>query len=49
MVQEKNADELFQNFLWHTRDVTVEGAKKDPNEVLPVDKEKAMQDGQQGE
>lgn len=47
MVQEKNADELFQNFLWHTRDVTVEGAKKDPNEVLPVDKEKAMQDGQQ--
>ncbi|KAF9488921.1 hypothetical protein BDN71DRAFT_1456787 [Pleurotus eryngii] len=46
MVQEKNTDELFQNFLWHTRDVKVDGAKKDPNEVLPVDKEKARQDGQ---
>ncbi|KAG5220001.1 hypothetical protein IMY05_C4702000500 [Salix suchowensis] len=49
MVQEKNTDELFQNFLWHTRDVKVDGAKKDPNEVLPVDKEKARQDGQKDE
>ncbi|KIM83645.1 hypothetical protein PILCRDRAFT_69340, partial [Piloderma croceum F 1598] len=49
MVQEKNADELFQNFVWHTRDVDVSHAKKDPNEVLPVDKDKAKDDGQTGE
>ena len=48
MVQEKNADELFQNFVWHTRDVEFDRAKKDPGEVLPVDKEKATDDGQQG-
>ncbi|KAA1478008.1 hypothetical protein DENSPDRAFT_867808 [Dentipellis sp. KUC8613] len=46
MVQEKNSDELFQNFLWHTRDVSLEDKKKDPNDVLPVDREKAKQDGQ---
>lgn len=49
MVQEKNADELFQNFVWHTRDVDVSKAKKDPNEVLPIDKSKAKDDGQTGE
>jgi hypothetical protein len=42
IVAEKNADELFQNFVWHTRDI-------DTNDVLPVDKEKAKDDGQQGE
>ncbi|KAI0634782.1 hypothetical protein C8Q77DRAFT_1053762 [Trametes polyzona] len=47
IVREKNADELFQNFVWHTRDVDVDQAKKDPNEVVPVDKEKAKNDGQQ--
>ncbi|TBU29364.1 hypothetical protein BD311DRAFT_269060 [Dichomitus squalens] len=47
MVQQKNADELFQNFIWHTRDVDVDQAKKDPNEVIPVDKEKAKGDGRQ--
>ncbi|OJT01692.1 hypothetical protein TRAPUB_7748 [Trametes pubescens] len=47
IVQQKNADELFQNFVWHTRDVNVDHAKKDPNEVVPVDKEKAKSDGQQ--
>lgn len=49
MVQEKNADELFQNFVWHTRDIEFDRAKKDPNEVLPVDRQKATDDGQQGE
>ena len=48
MVQEKNADELFQNFVWHTKDVDVSQAKKDPNEVLSVDKTKARDDGQTG-
>lgn len=47
MVQQKNADELLQNFIWHTRDVDVDQAKKDPNEVLPVDKDKAKGDGRQ--
>jgi hypothetical protein len=48
IVQEKNADELLQNFVWHTRDVDITEAKKDPNEVLPVDGEKAKDDGQTG-
>ncbi|RPD56928.1 hypothetical protein L226DRAFT_573722 [Lentinus tigrinus ALCF2SS1-7] len=47
IVQQKNADELFQNFIWHTRDVDFDQAKKDPKEVVPVDKEKAKSDGQQ--
>ena len=47
IVKEKNADELFQNFVWHTRQTDVSGAKKDPNEVIPVDQEKARGDGQQ--
>lgn len=47
LVKEKNADELFQNFIWHTRDTDFDKAKKDPNEVMPVDKEKARSDGQQ--
>lgn len=48
MVEEKNADELFQNFVWHTRDVDVSQAKMDPADVLPVGKEKAKDDGQRG-
>ncbi|CAL1710558.1 unnamed protein product [Somion occarium] len=47
IVQEKNRDELFQNFVWHTRDTDFDQAKKDPNDVIPVDKEKAKSDGQQ--
>ncbi|KDQ55295.1 hypothetical protein JAAARDRAFT_159347 [Jaapia argillacea MUCL 33604] len=47
MVQEKNADELFQNFVWHTQGIDGSKAKKDPNEVLPVDREKATNDGQE--
>ena len=40
IVSEKNSDELFQNFLWHTRAVDVSGAKQDPNNLAPVDKDK---------
>ncbi|CDO71185.1 hypothetical protein BN946_scf184845.g55 [Trametes cinnabarina] len=47
IVVQKNADELLQNFIWHTRDVDIDQAKKDPNEVVPVDKEKAKSDGRQ--
>jgi hypothetical protein len=47
IVVEKNADELFQQFVWHTRDVDVDRAKKDPGEVVPVSQEKAKADGKQ--
>lgn len=48
IVQEKNADELFQNFLWSTRSVDLSDAKKDPNEILPVDKSNVQDDSRQG-
>lgn len=48
IVQTKNADELFQNFLWHTRDVDVSQAKpSDPSAVTPIDQAKAKADGRQ--
>lgn len=47
MVMEKNADELFQNFVWHTSGVDVDRAKQNPNDLVPVDKSKAQADGQQ--
>lgn len=47
IVQEKNKDELFQNFIWHTRDTDFSKAKKDPSDVAPVDSDKAKSDGQQ--
>ena len=47
IVQRKNADELFQNFIWHTRDTNFDQAKKDPNQVVPIDQQKAKSDGQQ--
>lgn len=49
MVREKNADELFQNFVWHTRDVNVDNAKKDPEAIKPIDGEKAKADGNEGQ
>ena len=48
IVREKNADELFQNFVWNTRDVELDRAKKDPSELAPVDKDKAVADSKQG-
>ncbi|RDX45619.1 hypothetical protein OH76DRAFT_1558936 [Lentinus brumalis] len=47
LIREKNADEVLQNFVWHTRDVNLDQAKKDPNEVLPVQGGKVKSDGQQ--
>ena len=47
IVQQKNADELFQNFIWHTRRVDVDRAKQDPSSLAPVDKNKIQQDGNQ--
>ena len=48
IVQEKNADELFQNFMWRTDSVDLTNARKDPNQVLPVDKSKVQDDSRQG-
>ncbi|PPQ71059.1 hypothetical protein CVT26_011461 [Gymnopilus dilepis] len=50
MVQQKNADELFQNFVWHTRDVDTDTLTQGPGEVsekIPVDADKAKNDGQE--
>ncbi|KAI0954376.1 hypothetical protein AcV7_007628 [Taiwanofungus camphoratus] len=47
ILQQKNADELFQNFVWHTRQADLSSAKKDPSDLVPVDKDKAKSDGQQ--
>ncbi|KDR72326.1 hypothetical protein GALMADRAFT_213339 [Galerina marginata CBS 339.88] len=47
IVQEKNADELVQNFVWHTRDVDVDHLKQttgELNEQMPVDSTKAQDD-----
>jgi hypothetical protein len=48
IVQEKNADELFQYFVWHTRDIDHEAIKPgDLNQHLPVDKTQAKSDSEQ--
>ncbi|KAF8263795.1 hypothetical protein EI94DRAFT_1772841 [Lactarius quietus] len=47
MVQEKNADEIFQNFMWNTNYEDFSSAKKDPSEVLPADKSKVKDDARE--
>jgi len=50
IVQTKNKDELFQNFVWHTRDVDFDTTKVKQatnGDVVPVDKSKAKNDSQQ--
>ncbi|TFK35771.1 hypothetical protein BDQ12DRAFT_307288 [Crucibulum laeve] len=51
MVQEKNADELLQNFIWHTRDTGDAFADRDLKgglkDASPVDQDKAREDGQE--
>lgn len=45
-IMQKNADELLQNFIWHTRDV--EREKISPGDVnAPVSADKAKEDGRQ--
>ncbi|TRM64226.1 hypothetical protein BD626DRAFT_429803 [Schizophyllum amplum] len=44
IVKEKNADQVFQEFVWNTRDVDV--ASKGRKTDLPVGKQQAKQDGQ---
>ncbi|KAI9510806.1 hypothetical protein F5148DRAFT_1176664 [Russula earlei] len=47
IVQEKNADELLQNFMWNTNSVDVSNARKDPNAPFPVDKSTVQDDSRQ--
>ncbi len=55
MVQQKNADELFQNFVWHTRAADLDQAKNENGSGsgssgsggTPADKAKAKGDGRQ--
>jgi hypothetical protein len=35
IVAQKNADELFQNFIWHTRDIDADRMKRDTKDVTP--------------
>jgi len=48
IVKEKNADELFQNFVWNTRDISLDVVKTDPSEAVPVDRSKLDEDRQTG-
>ncbi|KAI1785937.1 hypothetical protein LXA43DRAFT_1113109 [Ganoderma leucocontextum] len=49
LVAEKNADELLQNFVWHTRDASVDRARERERaeKVPPVESERARTDGDQ--
>ncbi|KAG2135159.1 hypothetical protein DEU56DRAFT_401150 [Suillus clintonianus] len=46
IVKQKNADELFQNFIWNTRDISLDSAKMDPGAASSVDRAKIDEDRQ---
>lgn len=48
MVSEKNSDELFQNFIWHTKGADFSAASQDPNDIVPVTGQQVKQDKEQG-
>lgn len=48
IVKQKNADELFQNFVWHTRDIDIESTKAAPGEGPEVDRGKLTEDSRIG-
>jgi len=47
LIRDKNAGELLQNFVWHTRNTNTSTAKPDPNDVVPVDQDKLNADTNQ--
>lgn len=49
MIAEKNDGELFQNFVWSTRNGDPTRGKKSKSELLPIGKEDATADAKQGE
>ncbi|KAL9715568.1 hypothetical protein Ac2012v2_000009 [Leucoagaricus gongylophorus] len=47
LLHDKNADELLQNFIWHTRDIDRDViAHSDPSHHLPLDRDAARSDSQ---
>ena len=48
IVKDKNSDELFQNFVWNTRDVDADRLKRDPKDVLPENQPDTAADNEQG-
>ncbi|KAG1723462.1 hypothetical protein EDB19DRAFT_1834614, partial [Suillus lakei] len=46
IVNDKNTDELFQNFIWNTRDISLDSIKTDPDAAAPVDRAKIEEDRQ---
>ena len=48
IVNQKNSDELFQNFIWHTRDVDTDKLKRDPKDTLPENQPDVAADKEQG-
>ena len=51
MVREKNTDELFQQFMWHTGEVDKEGLKEGVkvDTSQSVDKDKIREDSEQAQ
>lgn len=47
IVKDKNADELFQNFVWHTSETDFNKAKVDTDAAAPITKDDAKNDGRQ--
>ncbi|KAF8528371.1 hypothetical protein BU17DRAFT_73458 [Hysterangium stoloniferum] len=48
IVKEKNADELLQKFIWHTRGVDAShGAKRDPADTIGITADKVKNDSMQ--
>ncbi|KAJ3562734.1 hypothetical protein NP233_g9389 [Leucocoprinus birnbaumii] len=48
ILQEKNADELLQNFIWHTRDIDTKTlAPGDSERRVPVDRDTAQAESQE--
>jgi hypothetical protein len=48
MIMDKNDGELFQNFIWSTRNGDPSRGKKSKSELLPVSKDDATADAKQG-
>lgn len=48
IVKNKNADELFQNFVYHTSGTDFNKAKVDTDAATPITTDQAQKDGQQG-
>lgn len=48
IVKNKNADELFQNFVYHTSGTDFNKAKVDTDAAAPISQDQAQRDGQKG-